>query len=102
MDFIKSHTERIIMEFGNDLDYIFKKIDSSIVTMSKHKNLEARVEQLEKELVVKKRADSLIERVDITSGQLSVSEDSKTVLLKSTENTNDGAWVHVSSLVKDV
>ena len=48
MDFIKSHTERIIMEFGNDLDYIFKKIDSSVVTMSKHKNLEARVEQLEK------------------------------------------------------
>ena len=93
------------MECGNNLDFLLRKLDENIVTMSKLNNLEKRIKCLETGNTIPTKTEKVvIERVDITAEDLQVriNEDSRNVLLKSPETVNDDTWVHVSSLVKEV
>lgn len=110
MNFLQYHVERIIMEFGNNLDFIFKRIERDVVTISKINNLDNRIRRIENHLninedikVIKTVVSSQVNEIvgDISKDDLVVKlgENSRQVLLKSPETINDDSWVHVSDIV---
>ena len=117
MNFLQFHVERIIMEFGNNLDFIFKRIERDVVTITKINDLDRRIRRIENHLnlngdsvsnisnikVVETVISSQINEIDndISKDDLVVKlgENSRQVLLKSPETVNDDSWVHVSDVV---
>ena len=117
MNFLQFHVERIIMEFGNNLDFIFKRIERDVVTITKINDLDRRIRRIENCLdingdvvlstsdikVIETGVSSQINEIDndISKDDLVVKlgENSRQVLLKSPETVNDDSWVHVSDIV---
>lgn len=110
MNFLQYHVERIIMEFGNNLDFIFKRIERDVVTIGKINNLDRRIRRIENHLninedikVIETVVSSQVNEIvgDISKDDLVVKlgENSRQVLLKSPETINDDSWVHVSDVV---
>lgn len=107
-NFFQSHFERIILEFGRDIDYLIKMIQRNMVTASQVRRLEDRVAVLEKHCDIKEIQTiidkKVLENEDLKEGELSIriDENTRRVLLKSPENINDDTWVHVSNVINEV
>ena len=115
MNFLQYHVERIIMEFGNNLDFIFKRIERDVVTITKINNLDYRIKRIENHLninanesnsdikvietVVSSEINEIVDNVSKEDLVVKLGENSRQVLLKSPETVNDDSWVHVSDIV---
>lgn len=110
MNFLQYHVERIIMEFGNNLDFIFKRIEKNVVTISKINDLDCRIRRIENHLninedikvietVVSSQVNEIVDDVAEKDLVIKLGENSRQVLLKSPETINDDSWVHVSDIV---
>ena len=117
MNFLQYHVERIIMEFGNNLDFIFKRIERDVVTIGKINNLDNRIRRIENHLnlngdsvsnisnikvvetVVSSQVNEIVDDVTEKNLVVKLGENSRRVLLKSPETINDDSWVHVSDIV---
>ena len=103
MNFLQYHVERIIMEFGNNLDFIFKRIERDVVTIGKINNLDRRIRRIENHLnietVISSHVNEIVDDVAEKDLVVKLGENSRQVLLKSPETINDDSWVHVSDIV---
>ena len=111
MNFLQFHVERIIMEFGNDIDYLIKQLDKNIVTQSKISKLDTRIKRIEEHLnldtsdklvvVETTVAPEVSSKKDVKENdiQIRITENTRSVLLKSPETVNDDSWVHVNDIV---
>ena len=115
MNFLQYHVERMIMEFGNNLDFIFKRIERDVVTITKINNLDNRIRRIENHLninanepnsdikvietVVSSEINEIVDNVSKDDLVVKLGENSRQVLLKSPETVNDDSWVHVSDVI---
>tara|TARA_B100000902_G_scaffold203016_1_gene193567 strand:- start:345 stop:647 length:303 start_codon:yes stop_codon:yes gene_type:complete len=100
------------MEFGNDIDYLIKLLDRNIVTSSKISKLEKRIKCIEEHLnlytsdklvvvetIVAPEVSNSEKDVKEEDIQIRITENTRSVLLKSPETINDDSWVHVNDIV---